>query len=123
MSTHFNYRYRCATRTCSFVADSRVAMYRHFNQTHASPNSSNGRASAGTAEAGVPSTTGQQLNGQPRQLYKCQFPGCGKDFTEKCNLKTHQRFHLRIKPYRCRWSGCRYQSEDRANTVRHIRVR
>ena len=52
--------------------------------------------------------------------FACLVAGCGKQFPSSRNLKLHQRGHEGKKPFLCKWSGCRYASENRANTIRHI---
>src|SRR5699024_2227846 len=32
-------------------------------------------------------------------IYTCDIDGCGKTFTQNCNLQAHKRMHLGLKPY------------------------
>jgi hypothetical protein len=40
-------------------------------------------------------------NGKMRTHYKCEMQGCGKTFTQICNVKRHLLIHLEIKEYKC----------------------
>lgn len=53
--------------------------------------------------------------------FVCDQIECGKSFTRSSDLKRHRRFHLGIKPFKCRWPGCSYASQDRSHIIRHIR--
>src|SRR5699024_10993676 len=53
--------------------------------------------------------------------YVCRFSDCTKRFKKNWLLKRHERSHAGVKPFLCKWPGCSYASEDRANTIRHIR--
>ena len=52
----------------------------------------------------------------------CTYDGCGKSFLRSANLKIHQREHLGLKPFRCKWSSCEFGSERRETVIQHIRV-
>lgn len=56
------------------------------------------------------------------EMYACQF-GCGKSFSHTHHRKRHERIHLRLKPFRCKWPNCGYCSEARSTVIRHIRIR
>lgn len=38
--------------------------------------------------------------------YKCDHPGCGKCFSEKCGLQRHLNTHDSSKPFKCPHPGC-----------------
>jgi uncharacterized Zn-finger protein len=37
-----------------------------------------------------------------RTHYKCEIDGCGKVFTQICNVKRHLLVHLNIKEFQCK---------------------
>src|SRR5699024_1432489 len=55
-------------------------------------------------------------------LFTCDIDGCGKTFKHICNLQVHQRIHLGIKPYQCKWTNCGYASTSQSNALQHIRM-
>jgi len=52
--------------------------------------------------------------------FACSQPDCTRSFTSHNDLKRHERFHLGVKPFHCKWPDCVYASQDRANVLRHI---
>lgn len=48
---------------------------------------------------------------------------CGRAFTYTGHLRTHERTHLRVKPYSCAWDGCGYVTENKSHAISHIRIR
>ena len=53
--------------------------------------------------------------------FVCQFAGCSKSFGDNATLKTHQRTHTKIKPYKCTWPSCGHRVSQRSNLIAHIR--
>jgi uncharacterized Zn-finger protein len=43
------------------------------------------------------------------------FPNCRKAFSQQGNLRTHERIHLRVRPYQCPHSGCDRSFNQRGN--------
>lgn len=52
---------------------------------------------------------------------RCEYAGCTFRVKNATKMKAHQRGHLGIAPYRCRWSGCGYSNASQSNTMLHIR--
>lgn len=40
-----------------------------------------------------------------KKVFKCPFPGCGKEFQLKGNLKRHENIHNGDKKFRCKFCG------------------
>ncbi|KAG5668701.1 hypothetical protein PVAND_016630 [Polypedilum vanderplanki] len=53
-------------------------------------------------------------------IYKCDFEGCNKSFTEAQNLKDHKNYHLGIKPYICEFCS---KGFERIKSLRRHKVR
>lgn len=108
-TAHYQRIYRCSlvegAEGCDFIASTRREALRHFQMQHAA------------AFRQIKASRCQKA------VFTCPYNGCGKVFSERTNLRTHKRFHSRSKPFGCSWPQCRYLSEDRANAIRHIRVR
>lgn len=51
-------------------------------------------------------------------LYCCMFPGCGKTYNTKFNLKRHvDSKHLKLKTFRC--DVCSHEFSSKQNLVEH----
>ncbi len=53
-----------------------------------------------------------------RNEYKCKC--CGKSFSGKTNLITHEWGHTGEKPYPCSWCGKRFR--QRSHLKQHLRI-
>ena len=103
---HHEGNFKCAYPNCHFISENRGKVYRHYRHHYRDI------IRMRMCRTGLIS-----------KQYICSFEGCGKVFTENGNLRTHERIHLGIKPYRCRWPGCNYASEHSSDTIKHIRIR
>lgn len=55
--------------------------------------------------------------------YICKFQDCSQELKSRHNLLLHQRAHLGIRPYRCKWPECSYNSNQSSAVIRHIRTK
>jgi KRAB domain-containing zinc finger protein len=53
-------------------------------------------------------------------IYKCDYEGCTKSFTEAQNLKDHKNYHLGVKPYICEFCS---KGFERVKSLRRHKVR
>jgi len=58
-----------------------------------------------------------QKGSKTRTHYKCEVDGCGKEFTQICNVKRHLLIHLNIKEFHCK--NCNKTFSQKANMQRH----
>ncbi|XP_004679524.1 PREDICTED: Krueppel-like factor 17 [Condylura cristata] len=54
--------------------------------------------------------------------YHCQFENCGKAYTKRSHLVSHQRKHTGQRPYKCSWEGCTWSFFRSDELGRHIRI-
>ena len=118
-------QFRCYFPGCGHVAKTRSNLQHHYkwHQSMRDVINRHHNNQQPNQHQKYPSSSSYLATSSTSSYFQCPFVQCGKVFNNKRNLWTHQRTHLRIKPFRCRWPGCMYESEDRANAVRHIRVR
>ena len=96
---------------CNFSGAIREKLYKH-HKSHYQPTTNSGP---------TPNSAGSATSLSTKQ-FACLFPECGRTFATKTLVKRHQRFHLKIKPYCCRWPDCGYASEVPYATICHIRT-
>ncbi|XP_054156312.1 zinc finger protein 91-like [Oppia nitens] len=53
--------------------------------------------------------------------FHCDWPECGKRFSEKQKLNHHMNIHNNVKPYACRWPGCEYRCAHHSNINKHMK--
>jgi uncharacterized Zn-finger protein len=56
-----------------------------------------------------------------RRAYRCNYPGCSKNYTKKAYLKAHQRSHTGERPFVCTWQGCAARFTRSDELTRHHR--
>ncbi|KAM5248612.1 Krueppel-like factor 17 [Ctenodactylus gundi] len=54
--------------------------------------------------------------------YCCPHKDCGKAYTKRSHLVSHQRKHTGEKPYRCTWEGCTWSFFRSDELGRHMRI-
>lgn len=65
--------------------------------------------------------TPSSLSSAIPKRYTCPYDGCGKHFMRAANLKVHERTHLGLRPFKCKFFNCNFSSERRENCINHIR--
>ncbi|XP_058408180.1 Krueppel-like factor 17 [Diceros bicornis minor] len=54
--------------------------------------------------------------------YHCQYENCGKAYTKRSHLVSHQRKHTGERPYKCMWEGCTWSFFRSDELGRHTRI-
>ncbi|XP_029804783.1 Krueppel-like factor 17 [Suricata suricatta] len=54
--------------------------------------------------------------------YSCQYENCGKAYTKRSHLVSHQRKHTGERPYKCMWEGCMWSFFRSDELGRHMRI-
>ncbi|XP_039094607.1 Krueppel-like factor 17 isoform X1 [Hyaena hyaena] len=54
--------------------------------------------------------------------YSCQYENCGKAYTKRSHLVSHQRKHTGERPYKCVWEGCTWSFFRSDELGRHMRI-
>ncbi len=62
------------------------------------------------------------IKSKPQKTFSCEFSNCGKKFTTKGNLKTHQNKHLGLLAFKCSFSGCEKSFSDDCRLRTHMRT-
>ncbi|XP_031232875.1 Krueppel-like factor 17, partial [Mastomys coucha] len=75
-------------------------------------------------ETESPSTSRQATRRQSpvSRPYVCSYDNCGKAYTKRSHLVTHQRKHTGEKPYACDWKGCTWKFFRSDELGRHKRI-
>ncbi|XP_048208068.1 Krueppel-like factor 17 [Perognathus longimembris pacificus] len=53
--------------------------------------------------------------------YVCEHMNCGKAYTKRSHLLSHQRKHTGEKPYKCQWENCTWSFFRSDELARHMR--
>ena len=53
-------------------------------------------------------------------IHTCQI--CTKIFTRNSSIKRHLLIHSKLKPFHCPNEGCNYQSNQKSNLAKHIKL-
>lgn len=53
-----------------------------------------------------PGSIDQYVKELPDKLFQCLYPGCGKAFKRRYNVRSHIQTHLQDRPYECDFEGC-----------------
>ncbi|KAL0604576.1 Krueppel-like factor 17 [Plecturocebus cupreus] len=54
--------------------------------------------------------------------YCCDYESCGKAYTKRSHLVSHQRKHTGERPYSCKWENCHWSFFRSDELRRHFRV-
>ncbi|XP_015978967.2 Krueppel-like factor 17 [Rousettus aegyptiacus] len=54
--------------------------------------------------------------------YCCQYEDCGKAYTKRSHLVSHQRKHTGERPYKCTWASCTWSFFRSDELGRHMRI-
>ncbi|XP_007951298.1 Krueppel-like factor 17 [Orycteropus afer afer] len=54
--------------------------------------------------------------------YLCNYDNCGKAYTKRSHLVSHQRKHTGERPYGCKWEGCQWTFSRSDELGRHMRI-
>ncbi|XP_069843186.1 Krueppel-like factor 17 [Dipodomys merriami] len=74
----------------------------------------------------APQRQAENVNAQRRaspvlRPYVCEHINCGKAYTKRSHLLSHQRKHTGEKPYKCHWEGCTWSFFRSDELGRHMR--
>ncbi|SMN20696.1 similar to Saccharomyces cerevisiae YDR146C SWI5 Transcription factor that activates transcription of genes expressed at the M/G1 phase boundary and in G1 phase [Maudiozyma saulgeensis] len=58
----------------------------------------------------------------PEKMFQCLYPGCGKAFKRRYNVRSHIQTHLQDRPYQCDYEGCGKAFVRNHDLVRHKRT-
>lgn len=63
-------------------------------------------------------------NGRCGRKFYCEYEHCNKFFLRASNLKVHERMHLGLRPFMCKFDPekCDFSSERREVVLQHIRI-
>uniref|UniRef100_A0A8C3VWN1 Krueppel-like factor 17 n=1 Tax=Catagonus wagneri TaxID=51154 RepID=A0A8C3VWN1_9CETA len=54
--------------------------------------------------------------------YRCEYENCGKAYTKRSHLVSHQRKHTGERPYKCTWEACTWSFFRSDELGRHTRI-
>lgn len=134
--------FQCGTRGCTYTAGNRSLVESHFVKKHKRQStktfprkilpiqSTKQNSHSKLNQNRKQSTKSQSLS--PNQnifaqkkvqhnILLCPFPGCCKGFNTHSDHQRHLRIHRKVKPYRCKWPGCKVEGNQKNNLIMHIR--
>lgn len=69
-----------------------------------------------------PGSIDQYVKELPEKLFQCLYPGCGKAFKRRYNVRSHIQTHLQDRPYECDYEGCGKAFVRNHDLMRHKRT-
>ncbi|XP_034025031.1 general transcription factor IIIA, b [Thalassophryne amazonica] len=63
-----------------------------------------------------------QAHEHQKKQYQCDYPGCGKEFSKRYQLRAHQCEHNSVLPFHCTSNGCTKEFPSRAKLKHHEKM-